>query len=90
MKAYTPTQASGMTGSSVAGGMGGGTPLADAAFKPLPIPGHPPQKNVRANNAPVNHFQATQALPHMIHPQNNVGMPMSKGVMKAPKIGGTL
>jgi len=87
MKAYTPTEASGMTGSSVGGGMGGGTPLADAAFKPLPIPDHTPQKNIRANNAPVNHFQATQALPHMLHPQNGVGTPAMAGVMKAPKIG---
>lgn len=53
----------------------GGTPLANAAIKPLPIAAHTPQVSVRQNGAPVNHFQATQALPHMIHPQSGVGSP---------------
>lgn len=87
MKAYTPTEASGMTGSSVSGGMAGGTPLAAAGFKPLPIPGHTPQTDVRQHNAPVNHFQAPAALPHMVHPSSGVGTPHIAAPMKTPTIG---
>lgn len=51
----------------------GGTPLAAAAFKPLPFGPHAPQVSVRANNAPVNHFQSSGAPPHMVHPASGVG-----------------
>lgn len=78
MKAYTPTTAGAMTGSSIAGGMAGGTPIASAQIKPLPIGAaavKAPHVNIRGENAPVNHFQTPAALPHMIHPSNGVGMP---------------
>lgn len=74
-KPSAPTTASDLTGGQIAGGAAGGTPLAQAAFKPLPVPGHTPQVSVRAHGAPVNKFQAVQALPHVIHPQNGVGLP---------------
>ena len=79
-----------MTGSSIAGGLAGGTPLASAAFKPLPLGtagAKPPHVDVRSEGAPVNHFQSIQGLPHVIHQQSNIGMPKTAGVMKAPKIG---
>jgi hypothetical protein len=78
MKAYTPTIASGMTGSSVAGGFAGGTEPALAATKPLPLGAHPPQVNVRSAGQPINKFQSPAALPHMIHPQNMIGLPGGK------------
>lgn len=60
----------------------GGTPLAEAAFKPLPIPGHTRQASIRENNAPINHFQSSGSVPHMIHPNSGVGMPKVGSPMK--------
>lgn len=68
----------------------GGTPLATAAFKPLPIPGHTPQVSVRANNAPVNHFQSSGAPPHMVHPSSGVGGPHVGAAPKPPKPSGNI
>lgn len=79
MRATQPTVASAAI--SKVPPMSGGTPLDTAAFKPLPIPGHTPQMNIRENNAPVNHFNAPGALPHMMHPNSGVGGPSSGSPM---------
>lgn len=84
MKASQPTMASEDTGAQISGGAAGGTPLAQAAFKPLPIPGHTPQVSVRQHGAPTNKFQAVQALPHVIHPNSGVGTPMKGAQMMKP------
>jgi len=68
----------------------GGTPIAIAAFKPLPIPGHTPQVSVRASNAPVNHFQSSGAIPHMVHPSNGVGGPHIGAAPAPPKPQGSI
>jgi hypothetical protein len=78
LKAYSPTTAGDMTSSSVGGGFAGGVEPQLAAEKPLPLGAHPPQVNIRAGGAPVNHFQTIQALPHMVHPQSGLGMPHGK------------
>lgn len=80
MRASDPTTASkNVSKIAVASG---GTPLASAAFKPLPIGPHTPQVSVRAQNGPVNHFQSPQALPHMVHPNSGVGTPSVGHPMK--------
>lgn len=68
----------------------GGTPLATAAFKPLPLGGHTPQVSVRASNAPVNHFQSAGALPHMVHPNSGVGSPHVGAAPSPPKPQGNI
>lgn len=82
MRASDPTTAAKQVSKiSVASG---GTPLASAAFKPLPLEPHTPQVSTRASGAPVNHFQA-QAVPHMVHPNSGVGLPTGGALKKAIK-----
>lgn len=74
MRASDPTTAAKQVSKiSVASG---GTPLAAAAFKPLPLGGHPPQVSNRASGAPVQAFHGA-AVPHMVHPNSGIGLPAS-------------
>lgn len=68
----------------------GGTPLATAGFKPLPIGPHAPQVSVRASNAPVNHFQSSGAPPHMVHPASGIGSPHVAAALAPPKPNGNI
>lgn len=75
MRASDPTTAAKQVSKiSVASG---GTPLAATAFKTLPIGAHPPQVNIRENNAPAHNYNAPQAVPHVMHPNSGIGMPTS-------------
>lgn len=71
MKSTAPTLASAMTTSSVARGMAGGTPLAAAAIRPMPLASHQGGQGAsrRASGMPMNGFHSPSPAPfHLAHP----------------------
>lgn len=69
-----PTTAGAMTSSSISNKLTSG-PRPVGIPSPVPVDISPGKPSVRATGGPVNHFQAPQALPHMIHPARGFGVP---------------
>lgn len=69
-----PTSAGAFTSSSIANKLTSG-PRPVGIPAPIPVDHSPPKVSVRANGSAVNHFQAPQALPHMVHPSRGFGNP---------------
>lgn len=74
MRSSRPTTAEAMTSSSIANKLVSG-PRPVGIPSPVPVDISPPKVSVRSSGAPVNHFAAPQALPHMIHPTRGFGVP---------------